>query len=94
MAEFVDEAFVNVRGGDGGAGAVSFRRESHVPKGGPDGGDGGHGGNVWFVADHQMASLLAFQDYPHRRAPSGAHGQGKAKHGAGGADLRVTVLNG
>ena len=91
MAEFVDEAFVNARGGDGGAGAVSFRRESHVPKGGPDGGDGGHGGAVWFVADHQVASLLAFQDYPHRRAASGAHGQGKAKHGASGADLRVTV---
>ncbi|MFP5318884.1 MAG: GTPase ObgE [Acidimicrobiia bacterium] len=92
MAEgFVDEAFVNLRGGDGGAGAVSFRREAHVPKGGPDGGNGGKGGDVWLVADPQVASLLAFQDHPHRRAESGAHGQGKAKHGASGADLRVAV---
>ncbi len=91
VAEFVDEALVNVRGGDGGAGAVSFRREAHVPKGGPDGGDGGKGGDVWFVADHQVATLLAFQDHPHRRAASGVHGQGKAKHGSAGADLRVAV---
>ncbi|MGH9222450.1 MAG: GTPase ObgE [Acidimicrobiales bacterium] len=91
MAEFVDEALVCVKGGDGGAGSVSFRREAHVPKGGPDGGDGGSGGDVWFVADPQMASLLAFQDYPHRRAASGVHGQGKAKHGASAADLRVVV---
>jgi GTP-binding protein len=91
VAEFVDEALVNVKGGDGGAGAVSFRREAHVPKGGPDGGDGGKGGDVWFVADHQVASLLAFQDHPHRRAGSGAHGMGKARHGTRGADLRVAV---
>jgi GTP-binding protein len=89
--EFVDEALVSVTGGDGGAGAVSFRREAHVPKGGPDGGDGGKGGDVWFVADPQVASLLAFQDYPHRRASSGAHGMGKARHGAAGADLTVPV---
>jgi GTPase len=79
---FVDEAFVNLKGGDGGAGAVSFRREAHVPKGGPDGGDGGKGGDVWLVADNQVASLLAFQDHPHRRADPGAHGQGKGRHGA------------
>ncbi|HVL26859.1 MAG TPA: GTPase ObgE [Acidimicrobiales bacterium] len=92
MAEgFVDEAFVNLKGGDGGAGAVSFRREAHVPKGGPDGGDGGKGGDVWLVADNQVASLLAFQDHPHRRADPGAHGQGKGRHGASGADLRVLV---
>ncbi len=91
MAEFVDEAFVNLRGGDGGAGVVSFRRESHVPKGGPDGGNGGKGGDVWLVADEQVASLLAFQDHPHRRADNGAHGMGKARHGAAGADLRVLV---
>ncbi|HEX6597503.1 MAG TPA: GTPase ObgE [Acidimicrobiales bacterium] len=92
MAEgFVDEAFVNLKGGDGGAGAVSFRRESHVPKGGPDGGNGGKGGDVWLVANNQVASLLAFQDHPHRRAENGGHGQGKAKHGASGADMRVAV---
>ncbi|MEW6154249.1 MAG: GTPase ObgE [Actinomycetota bacterium] len=91
MAELVDDVLVCVKGGDGGAGSVSFRRESHVPKGGPDGGDGGRGGDVWFVADVQVASLLAFQDHPHRRADNGVHGQGKARHGASGRDLRVAL---
>ena len=58
QTEFVDEVQVNLRGGDGGAGAASFRRESHVPKGGPDGGDGGSGGDVLVVADHNTASIL------------------------------------
>ena len=94
MSEFVDEAQLNVKGGDGGAGAVSFRREAHVPKGGPDGGDGGKGGDVWLVADRNVASLLGFQDHPHRRAGNGAHGMGKGRHGAAGADLRVSVPEG
>jgi GTP-binding protein len=94
VSEFVDEAQLNVRGGDGGAGTVSFRREAHTPKGGPDGGDGGKGGDVWLVADRRVASLLAFQDHPHRRAASGTHGMGKARHGARGADLRVSVPEG
>src|SRR4051812_45330275 len=89
MSNFVDEAQVNVRAGDGGAGAVSFRRESHTPKGGPDGGDGGKGGDVWLRADRNVASLLAFRDHPHRRATSGVHGQGAKRHGAAGADLVV-----
>lgn len=80
-----------MRGGDGGAGSVSFRREAHVPRGGPDGGDGGKGGDLWLVASTEAASLLAFRDHPHRRAGSGVHGQGGARHGASGADLRVTV---
>src|SRR5206468_1369347 len=58
---------------------------------GPDGGDGGKGGDVWLVADHNVASLLAFQDHPHRRATSGVHGAGKKKHGSAGADLDVAV---
>ncbi len=91
MSVFVDEAALCVRGGDGGAGSVSFRREAHVPRGGPDGGNGGGGGDVWLVADHQTASLLAFRDHPHRTAPSGAHGAGGARHGAAATDLRVTV---
>jgi GTP-binding protein len=91
---FVDECQINVRGGDGGAGCVSFRREAHVPRGGPDGGDGGHGGDVWLVADRNVASLLAFKDHPHRRAANGAHGQGKRRHGASGADLEVPVPEG
>jgi GTP-binding protein len=94
MSQFVDEAALNVRGGDGGAGSVSFRREAHVPRGGPDGGDGGKGGDVWLVANAQMASLLAFRDHPHRRAASGTHGAGRARHGAAGADLRVSVPEG
>ena len=91
MSSFVDECGINVRGGDGGAGCVSFRRESYVPKGGPDGGDGGRGGNVWFVADHNVASLLAFRDHPHRRATNGTHGSGKQKHGHAGEDIDVPV---
>ena len=94
MSGFVDEANLNVRGGDGGAGAVSFRREAHVPKGGPDGGDGGKGGDLWLSADREVASLLAFRDRPHRRASSGAHGSGRGKHGGSGEDLRVAVPEG
>lgn len=94
MANFVDECQLHVRGGDGGAGAVAFRREAHVAKGGPDGGDGGHGGSVWLVADRNVASLLAFRDHPHRRAANGKHGQGKRRHGASGADLEVAVPEG
>jgi GTP-binding protein len=94
MSNFVDEAQLNVRAGDGGAGAVSFRRESHTPKGGPDGGDGGKGGDVWLRANRNTASLLAFRDHPHRRAASGTHGRGDKRHGASGADLVVDVPEG
>lgn len=91
---FVDECQLHVKAGDGGAGAVSFRREAHVAEGGPDGGDGGNGGSVWLVADNNVASLLGFKDHPHRRATSGAHGQGKGKHGRSGTDLDVPVPEG
>ena len=94
QTEFVDEVQVNLRGGDGGAGAASFRRESHVPKGGPDGGDGGSGGDVLVVADHNTASLLSYRDHPHRRAESGKHGSGQKRHGASGKDLIVSVPEG
>src|SRR4051794_34700238 len=94
MSGFVDECGLHVKGGDGGAGSVAFRREAHVPKGGPDGGDGGKGGDVWLVADRNVASLLAFQDHPHRRGTDGTHGMGKKKHGAGGNDLVVAVPEG
>src|SRR5947209_19398842 len=94
MSGFVDEAGLHVKGGDGGAGAVSFRREAHVPRGGPDGGDGGKGGDVWLIADRNVASLLAFRDHPHRRAGDGTHGQGGGRHGAAGADMRVAVPEG
>jgi len=94
MSSFVDLVQVNLRGGDGGAGAVSFRREAHVPKGGPDGGDGGSGGDVYLEADRNVASLLSFRDHPHRRAESGKHGSGNKRHGASGADLVVGVPEG
>jgi GTP-binding protein len=94
VAGFVDEAQLHAKGGNGGAGAVAFRREAHVPRGGPDGGDGGHGGDVWLVASRNVSSLLGFQDHPHRRASSGAHGSGKGRHGADGRDLEVPVPEG
>ena len=91
MAGFVDEAQLHVKAGDGGAGAVAFRREAHVDRGGPDGGDGGRGGDVWLVATTNQSSLLAFRDHPHRRGGDGGHGGGKKKHGARGTDLEVPV---
>jgi GTP-binding protein len=91
MSGFVDEAQLHVKAGDGGAGAVAFRREAHVDKGGPDGGDGGRGGNVWLVATTNQSSLLGFRDHPHRRGGDGGHGGGKKKHGARGSDLEVPV---
>ena len=94
MSAFVDEAQLNVRGGDGGAGCVSFRREGPVAMGGPNGGDGGKGGDVWLVADRNVASLLAFRDHPHRKASNGVHGKGKDLHGRRGDDLLVAVPEG
>jgi len=91
VSSFVDECNINVKAGDGGAGCVAFRREAHVAKGGPDGGDGGNGGSIWFVADRNVASLLAFRDHPHRKGPSGKHGSGQNRHGRRGEDLIVNV---
>ncbi|MDQ4131598.1 MAG: GTPase ObgE [Actinomycetota bacterium] len=89
--EFVDECTIHVRGGDGGNGAVSFRREAHVPHGGPDGGAGGRGGDVVLTADPSVSSLLDLHRSPHRRAERGRHGEGSNKTGAQGADLNVPV---
>jgi GTPase len=91
VSGFVDEAQIHVKAGNGGAGAVSFRREAHVARGGPDGGDGGPGGDVWLVASHNATSLLGFRDHPHRRAEDGSHGKGKRRHGSTGHDLEVPV---
>jgi len=91
MSGFVDEAQIHVKAGDGGAGAVAMRREAHVDKGGPDGGDGGRGGNVWLVATTNQSSLLPFRDHPHRGADNGGHGGGKKMHGKRGGDLEVPV---
>jgi GTP-binding protein len=94
MSSFVDESGLHVKAGNGGAGAVSFRREAHVAKGGPDGGDGGRGGDVWLVADRNVPSLLGFKDHPFRRATDGVHGTSKKAHGRGGTDLLVAVPEG
>lgn len=94
MSAFVDECQLNVRAGDGGAGCVSFRREGPVAFGGPNGGDGGNGGDIWLVADHNVASLLAFRDHPHRRADDGVNGMGKDLHGRSGRDLEIRVPEG
>ena len=91
MPGFVDQAQLHARAGDGGAGAVSWRREAHVDRGGPDGGDGGHGGDVWLVASVNESSLLGFRDHPFRRATDGVHGSGSKRHGARGKDLVVPV---
>jgi GTPase len=94
MSAFVDECGLNVRGGDGGAGCVAFRHEGPVVMGGPNGGDGGKGGDVWLVADRNVASLLAFRDHPHRRGKDGIGGKGKDMHGRSGEDLIVHVPEG
>ncbi len=91
MSSFVDRAQLHAKAGDGGAGAISFRREAHVSRGGPDGGNGGSGGDVWVVASNNQASLIGFRDHPHRRADDGGHGGAKRKTGASGADLEVSL---
>ena len=88
---FVDECTVHARGGDGGDGSVAFRREAHVPLGGPDGGDGGDGGAVVLVADENVTSLVDLHRRPHLRAERGVAGGGKGRDGARGADLVVRV---
>ena len=91
MSSFVDRAQLHAKAGDGGAGAVSFRREAHVDRGGPDGGSGGHGGDVWVVASTNQASLIGFRDHPHRRATDGGHGASKRKTGGTGSDIEVPL---
>ncbi|MFA5844774.1 MAG: GTPase ObgE [Coriobacteriia bacterium] len=88
---FVDEAKINVKAGNGGAGCTSFRREAHVPKGGPDGGSGGPGGDVVFVADPGLSTLLDFHRKRHFRAERGTHGKGDRRIGARGEDLVLKV---
>jgi GTP-binding protein len=86
-----DRAKIYVEGGRGGDGCVSFRREAHVPKGGPDGGDGGHGGDVVLVCDASRRDLAELRHGSHFRAARGANGKGKNKHGARGQDAEVRV---
>jgi GTP-binding protein len=88
---FVDEIEIFVKGGDGGAGCVSFRREKYVPYGGPDGGDGGDGGHVFLEADPSLTTLLDYHYQRHYEAERGQHGQGANRHGARGRDLILRV---
>jgi GTP-binding protein len=86
-----DRAKVHVEAGAGGNGVVSFRREAHVPRGGPDGGDGGRGGDVVLVCDESRRDLATFRYSPHQRAGRGGHGRGQQRHGARGEDVVVPV---
>ena len=90
-ATFVDECTVHVRGGNGGNGSVSFRRVAHVPRGGPDGGNGGRGGDVVLLADANTTSLLDLHRAPHRRGANGSHGAGMNRTGPDGVDVIVRV---
>jgi GTP-binding protein len=86
-----DKARIFVQGGTGGDGCLSFRREAHVPRGGPDGGDGGRGGDVVLLCDDSLRDLQSFKRKAHYKARRGAHGQGALRHGADGRDLVVRV---
>ena len=91
MSQFTDICRINVKGGDGGAGCMSFRREAFVPKGGPDGGDGGRGGDVIIQADAQLSSLVDYRFKHHFRAERGTHGRGSKMDGKSGEDLVLKV---
>jgi len=88
---FHDHVKIFVRAGGGGDGVVSLRREAHVPKGGPDGGDGGRGGDVVLRCDDSLRDLQSFKRRPHYRADRGGHGQGAQRHGADGEPMIVRV---
>ncbi|HID88065.1 MAG TPA: GTPase ObgE, partial [Anaerolineae bacterium] len=88
---FFDEAKIYVKGGDGGNGCVSFRREKYVPLGGPDGGNGGKGGDVYLEASPHLNTLIGFRYRRHFKAQRGAHGRGKGKQGRAGKDLIIDV---
>ncbi|MBV8199369.1 MAG: GTPase ObgE, partial [Acidobacteria bacterium] len=88
---FLDEAAIHVRGGRGGNGCVAFRREKYVPRGGPSGGDGGHGGSVWLVGELGRNTLYHLQFASIYQAERGRHGEGSNRTGRSGADLAVPV---
>ena len=89
--KFIDEAIITVQSGDGGRGCVSFRREKFIPRGGPDGGDGGKGGHVVFVATLRRRTLYQFRYRNILKAKNGAGGQGKKKAGKNGEDLKIEI---
>ncbi len=94
MAHFVDEAVIHVKAGDGGNGCVSFRREKFIPRGGPDGGNGGRGGSIILVADKSLTTLLDFHYRASFKANRGQHGQGSNKYGRSAEDLIIKLPTG
>lgn len=89
--KFLDQAKVYIRSGDGGAGSVSFRREKYIEFGGPDGGDGGRGGDVWAEAVEGLNTLIDYRYQQHFKAKTGVHGMGRNRTGAKGADVTLKV---
>ena len=89
--KFLDQAKIYVRSGNGGGGAVSFRREKYIEYGGPDGGDGGRGGDVWIEAVEGLNTLIDYRYQQHFKAGTGAHGQGRQMHGGAGDDVVLKV---
>ena len=88
---FIDRAKIRIKAGDGGNGVTAFRREKFVPRGGPSGGDGGNGGDVWLEADEGLNTLLHLRYNPEHKAERGRHGEGSNRHGKDGADETVKV---
>ena len=88
---FIDRTKIRVQGGNGGNGVTAFRREKFVPRGGPSGGDGGRGGDVWMVADDSLNTLLHLRYNPLHVAGRGLHGEGSNRSGKEGADITVRV---
>jgi GTP-binding protein len=88
---FVDEVDIELRAGDGGSGCMSFRREKHVPRGGPNGGDGGRGGSIYLVASAHQNTLVTYRFHPEFKAERGRHGEGSNRTGRDGADLELEV---
>ncbi|MBI1404491.1 MAG: GTPase ObgE [Caulobacter sp.] len=89
--KFLDQCKVYIRSGNGGGGAVSFRREKYIEYGGPDGGDGGRGGDVWIEAVEGLNTLIDYRYQQHFKAETGIHGMGRNRHGAAGADVVLKV---
>src|SRR6187549_1963872 len=89
--QFIDEAIIHVKAGDGGNGSAAFRREDGVPRGGPSGGDGGNGGDIIVVADNHLSSLLDFKYRRKYAAERGEDGRNKDQYGAAGENLTIKV---